>query len=892
MRTIVLSASVLLLLTAPSASRLTAQIAADTDVVHQLARADSLYRDRSFAGSAEAYAAALRRAAEGTAEREKALRGLALARLGEGRAEEALELFGQTRELARARGDRAAELSAVQGIGSSEKSLGRHRHAIEAALEAIEIARELGDPVREAYLWNNVAGAHTFMGDHARAIEAYGHSLALVPDDDPYLDRITAGLAASHKGRAEFARAEELYLRAREINLRTGDRYTTGIIHDGLGGLYALTGRNDEALAEYGAALASTRATGARAAEGFTLEHMAAVRVKLGDTAGALADAEAALAIQRETGDRSGEADALALLAELALEAGDAESAIALYREALAVARQSNLKTRVADAGTGLAAALLAAGRAPDALVAADDALAAARASGNPDLAARAGHRRAAALRALGQPALARAQLETAIAGIEGVRAALAVDPAKIGFLEDRVEVFHALVDLLAEMDEPLAALAAAERARARALADLLAGRIEPDGEAGAALARVRDAEIDARAESGEAEDGLLALRGVGPIETAMAALQDADEDLASLVAARALTGPEIVDLARSSGSTLVEYLVTEDALHVWVVSPEGAVHAHREPVGRDELRAAVDRIRRTWEEAVIAGLPAGSEAGAELAALHAMVVAPIALWLPSDPEAVVTLVAHDALLLVPFAALPDAAGRPLVERHALSTAPSLTVLARLGRRDPAPRALEWFALGDPVPPDDAGLGRLPWTAREVERAAGRFPAGDSRVLTGEAASEAALRALAPAARIIHVAAHGAISDWEPMASAILLSPGDGHDGWLRASEVFGLALDAELVVLSGCSTGLGKLSGEGLLGLSRAFLYAGADELLVSLWDVSDRATAELMDAFYAARAAGLSDPAALREAQLSLRALYPHPFLWAGFSLVGRAP
>ena len=103
---------------------------------------------------------------------------------------------------------------------------------------------------------------------------------------------------------------------------------------------------------------------------------------------------------------------------------------------------------------------------------------------------------------------------------------------------------------------------------------------------------------------------------------------------------------------------------------------------------------------------------------------------------------------------------------------------------------------------------------------------------------------------------------------------------------------MFGLSLDADLVVLSGCSTGLGKLSGEGLLGLSRGFLYAGADEILVSLWAVSDRATAELMEAFYAARAAGRSDPLALREAQLALRERYSHPFLWAGFSLIGDTP
>lgn len=872
-----------------------AQTAADTTFGVELVRGDSLYRARDYAGSAEAYAAVLERLPEGASAREPALRGLALARLGQGRAEESLSLFERTRELARARDDRPAELAAIQGIGSSHKSLGRHRRAIAAALEAIEIARELGEPVREGYLWNNLAGAWTFMGDPGRAIEAYGRALALVPEDDRFFDRILAGLAAAHKGRAEFARAESLYLRAREINARTGDRYTAGIIHDGLGGLYGSTGRYREALAEYAAALESTRATGARAAEGFTLEHMAAVRVRLGDPAGARADAEAALAIQRETGDRSGEAGALARLADLALAAGDPGRAIRLHSEALVVARESGLTGREAEAGAGLAAALLAGGRAPAALVAADAALASARSTGNPDLTARAGHRRAAALRVLGRPVEARAELEAAIAGIEGVRAALSADLAKVGFLEDRMEPFHALVDLLAESGEPLAALEVAERARARALADLLAGRIEPAGEAGAALARVRRAEVETRSAPGAAPpvDGeLLALRGGASLDAAVAELRGVDDELASLVAAHALSGPEIVAYARGSGTTLVEYLATENSLHAWVVTPDGSVRAHREPVGRGEVRRMVERIRRTWEEALAAGLPAGSEAADDLAELHARAVAPIEPWLPDDPAAVVLVVPHDALLLVPFAALADADGRPLVERHALATAPSITVLARLAGRARSPRPLEWLALGDPVPPPEAGLGRIPWTAREVERAAGRFQGNVRRVLTGAAASEAAFRALAPTARVVHLAAHGVISDWEPLGSAILLAPGEGHDGWLRATEVFGLALDADLVVLSGCSTGLGKLSGEGLLGLSRAFLYAGASELLVSLWDVSDRATAELMDAFYAARATSLSDPVALRAAQMALRERYGHPYLWAGFTLVGPSP
>jgi CHAT domain-containing protein len=192
--------------------------------------------------------------------------------------------------------------------------------------------------------------------------------------------------------------------------------------------------------------------------------------------------------------------------------------------------------------------------------------------------------------------------------------------------------------------------------------------------------------------------------------------------------------------------------------------------------------------------------------------------------------------------------------------------------------------------MGSPTPPDP-GLPTLPWAEREVERIAKRFAPDERTLLVGDAATEAAFRALAPGRAAIHLAVHGIVSDADPLASALALAPDDEHDGWLRTSEVFGLDLAADLVVLSGCSTGLGKLTGDGMLGLSRAFLFAGAPTVVVSLWDVSDRATAELMDSFYAARAEGLGSARALRRAQLALKNRYSHPFVWASFTVIGRA-
>jgi CHAT domain-containing protein len=133
------------------------------------------------------------------------------------------------------------------------------------------------------------------------------------------------------------------------------------------------------------------------------------------------------------------------------------------------------------------------------------------------------------------------------------------------------------------------------------------------------------------------------------------------------------------------------------------------------------------------------------------------------------------------------------------------------------------------------------------------------------------------------------VASHRRPSGEAPWESALILSAGEGEDGWLKASEAFALDLRADLVVLSGCSTGLGSMSGDGILGLARAFLYAGTPSVVVSQWDVSDVATAFLMDRFYAELALGRGKAHALRAAQLQTWKRYPHPALWAAFSLVG---
>jgi CHAT domain-containing protein len=361
-------------------------------------------------------------------------------------------------------------------------------------------------------------------------------------------------------------------------------------------------------------------------------------------------------------------------------------------------------------------------------------------------------------------------------------------------------------------------------------------------------------------------------------------ALRAARPELASLVSADPPAFAQMKQIGHRLRATVVEYFVTEKRLFIFVLDARGAVASRTVEVTRGSLRRDIGEVHRMLNELDAEGLRDQRALRTRLAALHRLLVAPIADRLPSDPLRLVYVIPHDALLRVPFAALLDGAGMPLLRRHTLAFAPSLAVLRYTADKKAAgaPRLL---ALADP----GRGADALPGARTEVRQVARHFPASRRTVLLGDDASEANGKKLAPGQSVLHFAVHGVIDDAHPLDSALVLAGGGGEDGLLSVAEAFGLQLHADLVVLSGCSTGLGKVTGDGILGLARAFLYAGTPSVVVSQWDVSDRATAFLMDRFYAGMRAGHGKARSLRQAQMATRARYPHPALWAAFSLVG---
>jgi hypothetical protein len=235
-------------------------------------------------------------------------------------------------------------------------------------------------------------------------------------------------------------------------------------------------------------------------------------------------------------------------------------------------------------------------------------------------------------------------------------------------------------------------------------------------------------------------------------------------------------------------------------------------------------------------------------------------------------------IVPHGVLHYLPFHALIDPSGTPLVERVDIAYAPSATVLASCFDRPSIPEGLgQRLLVGVP---DQA----IPQIAGEIKALQGLF--GSSTVLFGEAATEQAFRREAPEADVIHLASHAVFRQDNPLFSAIQLS-----DGWLSLYDLYGLRLRASLVTLSACETGVNDvLAGDELVGLARGFFQAGTASVVVSLWAVDDTSTAHLMERFYAHLETGIGPALAMRQAQTELRREYPHPYYWAPFLVIGR--
>jgi CHAT domain-containing protein len=361
--------------------------------------------------------------------------------------------------------------------------------------------------------------------------------------------------------------------------------------------------------------------------------------------------------------------------------------------------------------------------------------------------------------------------------------------------------------------------------------------------------------------------------------------------------------GPEALFTSADERGSLVGPREALIAFHVgatqstaWVIRRAG-VATSRLP-GRAELTRLVEAAQPGWQD------PA-QDATSALRQLARVVIGPLE---PALEGATRVIVIPDGVLhAVPFAALPDASGRALVERLAVAYAPSagsylyLRAHARGAGNGAVAIGNPRMALSGPSPTraDDlrrlAWLKPLPYSGDEV-RAIGDVFGEAGRVLEQNLATEAAVRSPEVAnAAIVHFATHAFLDDDQPGRSGLALTAvPPGSDGVLQAREIYRLKLHAALVTLSACQTARGRMvTGEGMLGLSRAFFYAGADSVMATLWDVNDASTARFMTLFYRQIQRGAAIDAALRDTQrrMARDPAFKHPYYWAPFVAIGHA-
>jgi len=761
--------------------------------------------------------------------------------------------------LYRAAGNLSGTASSLNDLGLVLEAQGDHDGALGRYEEALALWRRLGARSAEAATLENLGGLDSLVGHDAEALDLLGQALVLLAEETDPGKRmsvlVSLGWAEYLAGQPE--RALGRFQEALALAGRSGNRMAEIGIWDRRGSVLRALKRYGEAAASYERALAGGRAAGSRSAEGSTLAN----------------------------------------LGWLDLETG----AVARARERLA--RAAELLARSGDP--------------------------------NGEVYARVGLSRAE--RGLGVYGLAREQAELAVRRVEALRAALRGPASRGQFLATRFDAYEERVALLLDLDrrEPgkghaEEALGWAERARARTLLEALGGGAGETGGAGEGRRPALVAEIAALTER------RLALADEDPRDPHLPGLDAAlrarrlELDRLAPPAPRPALAPlsaEGFEALADEGTLFVVYLLAEPASFAWTVDRNGVV-AHVLP-GRERIERLARQVAAGLSQS--AATASGATVQAALGALSQAVLAPLAPRLQG--RRCLAILADGALHRVPFAVLPLPAGAPgegapLLAAHEIAMLPSATVLLwqrqHLAGRPPAPGALA--VLADPVfsavdprlagatrAPDGGrggrgiagtrepalgGFERLPSTTEEAQAIAGLVPRGQALVALGPAARrELVVGGALRGYRILHFATHGLLDPVLPERSGIVLSQFDaqGHPtpGFLSAPSVAALDLPAELAVLSGCQTGLGReVRGEGLVGLPQAFFRAGTRRVVVSLWNVRDQATAQLMARFYRHLLVERQPPAAaLRAAQLSLASEEPwrSPYFWAGFCLQG---
>jgi CHAT domain-containing protein/tetratricopeptide (TPR) repeat protein len=872
-----------------------------------------------------------------------------------GEINKALEFWNRELTLRHALGNPNDEGNVLGSIASAYSRLGDRTKALEYFSLSLERVRSAGDKVNEGLVLSNMGNTYFGLGDVRKSLDYYQQALPLEHGvGSPSAEGATLGnIGIVYSALGEPQKALDYSRQALHLALAAADLDGQAATLTQIASLYWQLGDWDHALENQKSAVELTKKSGNRSFEAMILNNMGTTYRGLGDLDSALKCHEEALPILHDAG-LPNEAGALQNIGHVYRDKGEFQKASDYYQQALKLFQARGNRRAIAQDLSDTGEASLKLGQTGQALENWNQALETAHTAGDRLLEASVLTGIARAHIEEGKLDEAQTALDSALAMTETLRTAWVGADMRAFYSSTVRDRYQLQIELLMRQHHEVQAFEASERARARSLLELLSESHADirQGVDPVLLARERSLETDLRIKSEQrirSQNAALDkdLEGLTvQYREVEAQIRTRSPRYAALTQPQPLTLAEVQKQLLDPDTLLLEYSLGEERSFLWAVS-SNSFHTYELPA-REKLETA---SREAYSQMSTSHVPGEGMQGATLA-LSRMLLGPISSELAKKRLVVVV---EGALQYIPFAALPAPAqsGVPLIAEHEIVSLPSASTVALLRRetedRKPArklaivfadpvfsrddprveqsapaskaskgsasgPKATDLKALApNPTSPEtldpdslersakDSGLptfDRLRASRREADTIVELAGKGNAvEELDFDSSRETATSEALGQYRIVHIATHGLLNSRNPELSGLVFSlvdrQGKPQNGFLEAQEIYNLKLGADLVVLSACQTALGKeIRGEGLVGLTRGFMYAGVPRVVASLWKVPDQATTELMQKFYRGiLQQGLQPAAALRAAQVSMwkETRRSAPYYWAGFTLQG---
>jgi len=821
-----------------------------------------------------------------------------------GRYSEAMEHAQQARQIFEGLGDRLRLARLDANMGNILYRQDRFEEALELYQRAYQAFVEIGEPQDVAISLKNTATCQISLNEFSEALATYARARAYcVEHEMPVLVAVADyNIAYLYYLRGEYTHSIELYRAAREDCRALGDAYREALCDLDESEMYLELNLSEEGAHLAGRAHKAFLALGMGYEAAKAQTNLAISLTHHGDTGIALALFQEARKLFDRENNRAWIATIDLYQALVSYQDHRLDEALDLCNRAFDFLGPSPFFTKSVLCQLLLSRIYLDRGQPADARQACVTALDRLAQNETPVLSYQAWYVLGVIEEALHHPEPAHRAYLNAHLHLENLRSHLKAEEMKIAFLKDKLEVYEALVRMCLACEHTQETLETAfsyiEQAKSRSLADLIAFRsqgLPASRKTERALVDQVNALrgelnwytrtiqlLEGRAANLMAPQLVKIRRSARDCEQrlveALANLRTEDAEYTSLQAAGSIP----IETIRSSlpeDALLVEYYNVQGRFHACLLSRRGlkivpvgdTSHLRRE---LQLLRFQLSKFRLGADYVEVFQSQLLDATNAHLAQFHEALIAPIADDLKRASHLIVA--PHDFLHYLPFHALPDSAGVPLVDRVTVSYTPSASVFYLCSAKQAATSGQSLiFGIPDPAAP------QIEDEVRAVSRV---LP--DSEVFMGKAATAQVLREKGAHSRFLHIATHGWFRQDNPMFSSISLG-----DAPLNLFDLYQLDLPCELVTLSGCGTGLNMVvGGDELLGLVRGLLYAGSQAVLVTLWDVNDQSTAEFMDIFYKALQAGKNKAESVQDAMAEIRRRYRHPYYWAPFVVVGK--